>query len=226
MFQESEIIPEIAAACDFFESLPDVPKISVFASSSLDGTDSAWALAKELGREISGAGCIVLTGGREGLMGAVLEGANAVAPGSGVALFCRPGSRPGRTPEGDFLFGQFFLRKQFFLTQSNGVVVLPGGFGTLDELFFWLAFSRFDGSYHVPAVLLEDSANPFWAPLWRPLLEKLFERKVATDTLPCPALSFSPGEALSCLEIDRLKDGCVANLDRNQGKGRTREPSA
>jgi predicted Rossmann-fold nucleotide-binding protein len=221
VFPGSEALSEIAAACNFFNGLPDVPKISVFASSSLDERDSAWDLALGLGREISADGFLALTGGREGLMGAVLEGANAVSPGSGVALFCRPGGRPGKTPEGDFLFGQFFLRKQFFLTQSDAIVVLPGGFGTLDELFFWLATSRFDGRYHVPAVLLDDPLNPFWSPLWRPILEQLFERKVATDTPPGPSMAFSPRDALSMISVNWLKDGRVSNLDRNQGKGRT-----
>lgn len=219
MFPESDALSEISSACDFFNELPDVPKISVFASSSLDATDSSWDLAKGLGREISAEGFLVLTGGREGLMGAVLDGANTESPGSGVALFCRPGVRAGRTPEGNFTFGQFFLRKQFFLTQSSGIVVLPGGFGTLDELFFWLAASRFDANYQVPAVLLDDPGNPFWSLLWGPLLEKLFERKVASNTPPVPTISFSARDALSLLAVNQLKDGCVSNLDRNERKG-------
>lgn len=217
MFQESEAISEISAACDFFKTLPDIPKVSVFASSSLDQTDSAWKIAQDLGREISCAGFLVFAGGREGLMGAVLDGANKVNSGSGVALCCHPGAKPARTENGDFVFGQFFLRKQFFLTQSDGIVVLPGGFGTLDELFFWLALSRLDEMFQVPAVFLEDVSNPFWAPLWKPLLEKLFERKVAIDTPPCPTISFSAREALSCLGLG-LKDGCVSDLDRYQGE--------
>ncbi len=220
MFQESEVIAEISAAMEFFKTLPDRPKITVFASSSLDRSDSAWEMAKELGREIAGAGFMALTGGREGLMGAVLAGSNSVSFGSGVSLYCRPGSPPGRTLDGDFCFGQFFLRKQFFLTQSEGFVVLPGGFGTLDELFGWLAFSRIDGSYQVPAVLLDDRSHPFWTPLWQPLLEKLFTRKVAADTPPSPVISFSVRETIACLGIDRLKDGRISNLDRDQGKSR------
>ncbi|MHB1757495.1 MAG: LOG family protein [Leptospirillum sp.] len=220
MFQESEVIAEISAAMEFFKTLPDRPKVSVFASSSLDHSDSAWEMAKELGRELAGEGFIALTGGHEGLMGAVLSGSNSVSSGSGVALYCRPGDSVGQTPDGDFCFGQFFLRKQFFLTQSEGFVVLPGGFGTLDELFGWLAFSRIDGSYQVPAVLLDDRSNPFWSPLWQPLLERLFTRKVAADTPPCPVISFSVREAISCLVTSRLKDGRISNLDGDEGKSR------
>lgn len=220
MFPESESCSEIALACAFFRGLQAVPKISVFASSSLDATDSAWSLAKELGGEIASEGFLALAGGRDGLMGAVLDGANAVNTGSGVALLCRPGCSPGKTPQGDFLFGQFFLRKQFFLTESEGIVVLPGGYGTLDELFFWLATSRLDGSYQVPAVFLDDPENPFWPILWRPLLEKLSERRVVPDPPFVPAVSFSAREALLSLREHWLKDGRVSHLHRNQGERR------
>jgi hypothetical protein len=65
VFPESETDAEVSAAYDFFRGLPAVPKISVFASSSLDATDSAWGLGKGLGQEISGEGFLALTGGRK-----------------------------------------------------------------------------------------------------------------------------------------------------------------
>ncbi len=201
MFREPDVSREIRTATLFFEQLPKVPRIAVFASSKLPATDSFWPVAHHLGRLLSGAGCLVLAGGMEGLMGGVIAGANEACPGRGVPLYCRPEERAGKAGDGGFVFGHFSLRKQFFLDQANGVVFLPGGFGTLDELFFWQAFCQVEKETSVPAVFLEDPGSPFWGPLWESLTRSLVERKVVNRDSPAPVLVFSPEEALRALPV-------------------------
>jgi hypothetical protein len=103
-----------------------------------------YEMARELSERLSRwstegkHGLIVCSGGGQGIMGAANQGAfDAGAPSIGlnIALPFEQHANPWITPELAFQFHYFFLRKYWFVHTSRAIVVFPGGFGTMDELF-------------------------------------------------------------------------------------------
>ena len=112
------------------------PAISVFGSARTAPSDPHYALAEGIGAGIARAGYAVITGGGPGMMEAANKGAReagGVSVGLGIEL-------PREQGMNDYVdlgvhFRYFFARKTMFVKYSDGFVVMPGGFGTLDELF-------------------------------------------------------------------------------------------
>jgi uncharacterized protein (TIGR00730 family) len=112
------------------------PAVSVFGSARLGEGDPAYALGVQVGRAFAEAGYAVITGGGPGLMEAANRGAleaGGTSVGLGIEL-------PMETGLNDYVdlgvnFRYFFARKTMFVKYAQGFIVLPGGTGTLDELF-------------------------------------------------------------------------------------------
>jgi uncharacterized protein (TIGR00730 family) len=112
------------------------PAISVFGSARTSRDAPEYALAVELGRKLAEAGYAVVTGGGPGIMEAANKGA-AEAGGTSVGLGIE---LPFEQHLNEYVnvtmeFRYFFVRKTMFVKYAEGFVVLPGGFGTFDELF-------------------------------------------------------------------------------------------
>ncbi len=112
------------------------PAVSVFGSARLRADHPAYELAVQVGRGLAEAGYAVITGGGPGLMEAANKGA-LEAGGTSVGLGIELPFETGLNPYVDLgiNFRYFFARKTMFVKYARGFVVLPGGFGTLDELF-------------------------------------------------------------------------------------------
>ncbi len=112
------------------------PAIGVFGSARTTPDDPAWAVAEQVGRGLAEAGLAVITGGGPGAMEAANKGATE-AGGTSVGLGIELPFEAGLNPyvELGVNFRYFFARKTMFVKYSQGFVVLPGGLGTLDELF-------------------------------------------------------------------------------------------
>ncbi len=112
------------------------PAISVFGSARTRTDDPVYALGEQLGRGLVEAGFAVITGGGPGAMEAANKGA-CEAGGTSVGLGIELPFEQGLNPYVDIgiNFRYFFARKTMFVKYSRGYVVLPGGMGTLDELF-------------------------------------------------------------------------------------------
>ena len=112
------------------------PAVSLFGSARLaEGTDEH-ALAVDIARGIAARGVAVITGGGPGIMEAGNRGAeqaDGVSVGLGIELPFEAGLNDHVNLGIEFRY--FFVRKTMFVKYSRGFVVLPGGFGTLDELF-------------------------------------------------------------------------------------------
>lgn len=112
------------------------PCVTVFGSARL-GEDSSWyALTRSMGRRLAEAGFAVMTGGGPGLMEAANRGARE---GGGRSIGCNIALPEEQFPN-PYLdrwldFRYFFVRKVMLVKYSSGFVVMPGGFGTMDELF-------------------------------------------------------------------------------------------
>lgn len=120
-----------------FGALAEIgPAISVFGSARTAPSDPAYAVAREVGAGLAGAGYAVITGGGPGIMEAANRGAHE-AGGLSVGLGIELPHEQGMNEYVDLgvNFRYFFARKTMFVKYSDGFVVMPGGFGTLDELF-------------------------------------------------------------------------------------------
>jgi uncharacterized protein (TIGR00730 family) len=143
------------------------PAISVFGSARA-GTDSAdYATAIKLGRALVEAGFAVITGGGPGAMEAANKGARE-AGGTSVGLGIELPFEAGLNEYVDLgiHFRYFFARKMMFVKYAQGFVVLPGGFGTFDELFEAVTLVQTDKVTSFPIVLMGRS-------YWQGLLDWL-----------------------------------------------------
>ena len=131
------------------------PAIAVFGSARTSTDDAAYALGEEVGRKLAEAGFAVITGGGPGAMEAANKGASeagGVSVGLGIEL-------PWETGLNEWVdlginFRYFFARKTMFVKYAEGYVVLPGGVGTLDELFEAMTLAQTGKITTFPIVLL------------------------------------------------------------------------
>ncbi|CAG7572340.1 hypothetical protein FB554_0473 [Barrientosiimonas humi] len=139
------------------------PAISVFGSARTKPGSAHYELATEVGRLLVEAGYAVITGGGPGTMEAANKGASeagGVSVGLGIELPFETGLNPYVNLGINFRY--FFARKTMFVKYAEGFVVLPGGFGTLDELFEAVTLVQTRKVTQFPLVLL---GSDFWAPM-------------------------------------------------------------
>jgi len=139
------------------------PAVSVFGSARLTPDSAAYALGQQVGVELVRAGYAVITGGGPGAMAAANRGAcdaEGVSVGLGIELPFEQGLNEWVDLGVNFRY--FFARKTMFVKYARGFIVLPGGFGTLDELFEALCLVQTRKVTSFPVVLIGSS---FWGGL-------------------------------------------------------------
>jgi uncharacterized protein (TIGR00730 family) len=146
------------------------PAVSVFGSARVQPGTAYWKLAEDTARLLSDAGFSVVSGGGPGLMEATNKGA---FEGSGLAVGLNielPREQSGNRYQNLSLsFRHFFTRKVMFAKVATAFIVLPGGYGTLDELFEALTLVQTGKTRQMPIILVHE-------PFWRGLLEWMRER--------------------------------------------------
>jgi uncharacterized protein (TIGR00730 family) len=139
-----------------FDTLADLPKaVSVFGSARSKPDSPECQLAEQLGRALAGAGFAVITGGGPGVMEAANKGAaeaGGLSVGLGIELPFEQGLNEWVDLGIDFRY--FFARKTMFVKYAHAFVVLPGGFGTLDELFEAVTLVQTKKVTRFPVVLM------------------------------------------------------------------------
>jgi len=139
------------------------PAVSVFGSARTRRDHPDWALGESVGAELARAGFAVITGGGPGAMAATNKGAieaGGVSVGLGIELPFEQGINEWVNLAVNFRY--FFARKTMFVKYAQGFVVLPGGFGTLDELFEALVLVQTKKVTSFPIVLVGTS---YWSGL-------------------------------------------------------------
>ena len=162
---------------EFFEATEKLanikPAVSVFGSARTKPGTPYYKLAEETARLLSDAGFAVISGGGPGLMEATNKGA---FEGKGLAIGLNidlPLEQPSsRYQHISLRFKHFFARKVAFARYATAFVVLPGGYGTLDELFEALTLVQTGKTRQMPIILVHE-------PFWRGLLEWMRERLAA-----------------------------------------------
>jgi uncharacterized protein (TIGR00730 family) len=163
---------------DGFGALAELgPAVAVFGSARTPPDHPNFALAEEVGRRLAEAGFAVVTGGGPGAMEAANKGAceaKGVSVGLGIELPREQGMN--QWVELGVNFRYFFVRKTMFVKYSQGFVVLPGGFGTFDELFEALTLVQTRKVTWFPIVLVGTS-------YWSGLLDWLRDQAITTGTI-------------------------------------------
>jgi len=157
-----------------FEALSNIsPSVSIFGSARFAPDHPVYTLAEEIGRALSEAGFAVVTGGGPGVMEAANKGAYA-GPSQSIGLNIQlPHEQPANPYQNVALtFRHFFARKVMFVKHASAYVVLPGGFGTLDELAEIMTLVQTGKSRRIPIILVQSQ---FWAGLLQWLRDILLD---------------------------------------------------
>ncbi|WP_290650001.1 TIGR00730 family Rossman fold protein [Aquisalimonas sp.] len=162
MTRESwKIFQVMAEFVEGFERLAQIkPSVSVFGSARTPPNHPWYALAEETSRQLSEAGFSVVSGGGPGIMEAANKGAyqgKAPSIGLNIQLPMEQGGNPYQ--DISLNFRHFFSRKVMFVKYASAYVVLPGGFGTLDELAEILTLVQTGKTRRIPIILVHE---PFW----------------------------------------------------------------
>jgi hypothetical protein len=149
------------------------PAVSVFGSARVAPGTHYYQLAEQLSRLLSDAGFAVISGGGPGVMEAANKGAFAgPAPAIGLNIDLPREQHANQYQDISLRFKHFFTRKVMFAKFATAFVILPGGFGTLDELFEALTLVQTGKTRKMPIILVHE-------PFWRGLIGWFRERLVA-----------------------------------------------
>jgi uncharacterized protein (TIGR00730 family) len=146
----------LAEFVEGFDALATVgPAITVFGSARVSEADPTYVMAREIGRLLALEGYAVITGGGPGVMEAANRGCQE---GGGLSVGCNI-ELPHEQDINPYVdlgveFRYFFARKTMFVKYADGFVILPGGYGTMDELFEALTLIQTGKIRHFPVILV------------------------------------------------------------------------
>jgi uncharacterized protein (TIGR00730 family) len=170
----------MAELVEGFDQLSKIgPAVSMFGSARSKPGDPEYILAETIAHKLAERGFAVITGGGPGVMEAGNKGAKS-AGGTSVGLNIR---LPRETDHNKFQtvsleFRYFFLRKLMFVKYALAFIILPGGFGSLDELFEALTLIQTRRIKRFPLFLVDSQ---FWTPLVAWLRTSAIERGFLTE---------------------------------------------
>ena len=194
-----EIFKIISEFVEGFERLSKIgPCVSIFGSARTKPENKYYKIAEELAYQLTLNKYGVITGGGGGIMEAGNKGANR-GGGKSVGLNIQ---LPFEQEANKFIdkdkiinFDYFFVRKVMFIKYAQGFVVLPGGFGTLDEMFEALTLIQTHKSGNFPVILV---GKKFWEGLLKWIKEMLLEEEgnISPEDMDLIKIVDSPNEAV------------------------------
>lgn len=198
----SAALSEMHDAFQLFQPFEGVPKVTVFGSARTLPNDPLYVHARDVAAALSADGWMVVTGAGPGIMQAAAEGAGSKMS-LGVSIRLPFEEKPNDIVAGNtqvVSMKYFFTRKLMLVKESSGFICLPGGFGTMDEMFELLTLQQTGKAVPVPIVLLDEPGGTFWQGL----------KTFVTDQL-VPAGVISPNDLDRVLITDSVADA-VANI--------------
>ena len=152
------------------------PAVSIFGSARTPPDSPYYALTEEIARKLSDAGFSVISGGGPGIMEAANKGAYyGKSPSVGLNIQLPHEQVSNGYQDISQTFRHFFARKYMFVRFASAYVVMPGGFGTLDELLEAMTLVQTGKSHKIPIILVH---SPFWRGLVDWLGTRLVEEKM------------------------------------------------
>lgn len=179
-----------------FEQLSTtLPSVSVFGSARTKPGDPNYVLAETIGRKLSDAGFTVVTGGGPGIMEAANKGAFAGESLSvGLNITLPMEQQANRYQDLSLHYRHFFSRKVMFVKYACAYVVLPGGFGTMDEMMEILTLVQTGKTRSIPIVLVDGE---FWAGLLDWFRDHLMARgMIARSAMDLMTVADDPDEVV------------------------------
>lgn len=156
-----EIMAEFVGATEKLKEI--TPAVSIFGSARTKPDHPYFKLTEEIARLLSDSGFSVISGGGPGIMEAANRGAFAgIGPSVGLNIEL-PFEQSGNPYQDiNLTFKYFFMRKVMFVKYASAYIVMPGGFGTLDELMEAITLVQTGKSRKIPIILV---GTEFWAGL-------------------------------------------------------------
>ena len=186
-----------------FEKMSDTgPAVSVFGSTRVKPDQAEYMLAEKMGSLLARKGFSVITGGGPGVMEAANKGAQqagGISIGFNIELPLQQRPNPFIDRECLLTFQYFFVRKVMFLKYSQAFIVLPGGFGTMDELFEAATLIQTQKSGCFPIILM---GSDYWSGYYRWMRETMFKEKryIAKKDLDFIFLEDDPDKVVGIIE--------------------------
>jgi uncharacterized protein (TIGR00730 family) len=191
----SSALTEMRAAFRLFAPYEDVPKVTIFGSARTLPEDALYRQASDVAAALAEHGWMVVTGAGPGIMQAAAEGAgphNSLGVSIRLPFEEKPNAIVGENAR-NVAMKYFFTRKLMLVKESSGFVCVPGGFGTLDEMFELLTLQQTGKADPTPIVLLDAPGGTFWSGLRRFIDDHLrpggvisdgdFDRVLVTDSV-------------------------------------------
>src|SRR5690554_6776895 len=204
-----------------FGALAEVgPAVSVFGSARTKPDEPAYAAGVAVGRGLVEAGYAVITGGGPGIMEAANKGASeagGLSVGLGIELPFEQGMN--RWVDLGVNFRYFFARKTMFVKYAQGFIVLPGGFGTMDELWEALTLVQTGKVNSFPIVLVGSE-------YWGGLLAWARDTMVRAGTIAEADLDLIQVVDTAEEAVDRVRDRLALMRDEAESQARTAEEAS
>ncbi len=187
-----------------FEAMQRIrPCVSIFGSARTKPDQAEYLLAEEIAFQLTGNGYGVITGGGPGIMEAANKGAQrggGTSVGLNIDLPFEQQPNPYIDKEKSINFDYFFVRKVMFTKYSQGFIVLPGGFGTLDELFEALTLIQTQKIGRFPIILV---GKRYWQGLYDWMRVTMGEKhhNIHVDDLELISLVDKPEEAVDAINV-------------------------
>jgi uncharacterized protein (TIGR00730 family) len=183
------------------------PCVSMFGSARTKPDNKYYTLAVDIAKKLTQSGYGVITGGGPGIMEAANKGAQeegGKSVGLGIDLPFEQGSNSFIDQDKLINFNYFFVRKVMFVKYAQGFVVLPGGFGTMDELFEALTLIQTQKIGKFPIVLI---GKEYWGGLFDWLRDTVLKIHFNVNV-----------EDVDLLLLTDDADDCVEHINKFYGK--------
>ncbi|RPJ37566.1 MAG: TIGR00730 family Rossman fold protein [Planctomycetaceae bacterium] len=192
-----KIMTELVEGFAALSQLP--PAVTVFGSTHIQRDDPTYALAEQIGRRLVEHGYSVITGGGPGAMEAANKGAaEAGGVSVGLNIHLPTVQQANRYVTKLLNFRYFFVRKLMFMRYSTALVIVPGGYGTLDELFEALTLIQTEKIKPFPVILV---GSTYWDGLVKWLYDPVLkEGKITPQALKIFCVVDTPDEVIHLIE--------------------------
>ncbi len=208
-----QIFKIMAEFVQAFETLSKIgPCVSIFGSARTNPDNQYYKIAEEIAEKLTQKGYGIITGGGLGIMEAGNKGA-IKGKSVGLNIDLPFEQEPNKYIDNDKLinFDYFFVRKVMFVKYAQGFVVMPGGFGTLDEFFEAITLIQTHKSERFPIILV---GSDFWSGLFDWIKEVLLKqnKNISEKDLELFHLTDSSDEVLNILNSFHNKENFSPNF--------------